>query len=271
MRVYLLKMILCMVCLWPACALGTDQPLVDYGRWGETQLEQLIVRSQQFVDPGERIAELSRPFLGTPYVEGSMIGGPQTPEQLVINLAGVDCFTFLDLIEALRRSAHGADLPERLRQVRYRNGRVAYSDRRHFFSDWVTDIDTMVADVTADVSGGKTRNAAKQLNLKNDGTLWLPGIPVIRREVVYIPAEQIDQALLSGLRTGDYAGIYTERAGLDVSHVGLIVKSKEGVMFRHASSLKNVRQVVDVDLLEYLQGKPGLVVYRAFENHVENL
>jgi hypothetical protein len=64
------------------------------------------------------------------------------------------------------------------------------------------------------------------------------------------------------LRSGDYVGIYSEHAGLDVSHTGLIVKKSGQVLLRHASSRSNVKRVLDEDLLDYLRDKPGLVVYR---------
>nr|NIO38941.1 DUF1460 domain-containing protein [Burkholderiales bacterium] len=81
-------------------------------------------------------------------------------------------------------------------------------------------------------------------------------------EVTYIPTEQVDAAVLGALQTGDYVGIYSPHAGLDVSHVGLVVDDAGRILLRHASSLDRLGRVVDVDLLEYLQGKPGLLVYR---------
>lgn len=262
MRAKLLPTLLCLLCLWSCAAFAAERPAVDFGRWSEADLAQLIASAQRIEAPGERIAELSRHFLDTPYVADTLIGDPQTPEQLVVNLTCFDCFTLLDSVEALRRSASAADFPEQLRRVRYRDGRVAYENRRHFFSDWVAGADTPIVDVTAAVGRGRVQTVEKQLNGKDDGSLWLPGLPVTPREITYIPGDRIDRELLDALRTGDYVGIYTEREGLDVSHVGLIVKGPDGVKLRHASSLSSVRKVVDVDLLEYLEGKPGLVVYR---------
>jgi len=243
-------------------ALGADGDVVDLGRWSETELARIIATAHRNNDPGDRIAAISGHFLGTPYAADTLVGGPQTTEQLVIDLAGVDCFTFLDEVEALRRASNLADFPEQLKQVRYRGGQVTYENRRHFFSDWVAaDVD-VIGDVTAAVGRGRARVVVKQLNLKADGTYGLQGIPVTRREITYIPATEIDGNVLAALRPGDYVGIYTDQPGFDVSHVGLIVKGKDGVMLRHASSLDSARRVVDVDLLGYLRGKPGLVVYR---------
>jgi len=262
MRLKVLLTVALLVGLFCTAVPGAEPPLVDYGRWNEAELEQLIAGAHRQQAPGAQLAALSAPFIGTPYVAGTLVGAPQTPERLVINLAGLDCFTFLDTLEALRRSAAVADLPGQLRQVRYRDGVVAYAHRRHFFSDWVADAGTGIADVTAQLGAGRSRIAVKQLNRKEDGTLWLPGIPVVRREISYIPGDRIDAQLLAALQDGDYVGIYTDQAGLDVSHVGLIVREQGRVLLRHASSARSAMQVVDVDLRDYLQGKPGLVVYR---------
>ena len=256
------KSTVCIFFLLSCVALTADQQLVNLGRWNKIELAQIMTSARQIEAPGDQIVAISRHFIDSAYVADSLIGGPQIAEQLVINLAGFDCFTFLDVVEALRRAADLTDFPEQLKQVRYRGGKVSYVSRKHFFSDWVAGDAAKVADVTATVGQGRAEVVFKQLNLKNDGTHWLPEIPVARREVSYIPTKKIDRDVLSALQAGDYIGIYSNHAGLDVSHTGLIVKDKDSVMLRHASSRENLKRVVDEDLLEYLQGKSGLVVYR---------
>ena len=258
----ILKTTFFIFCLMSCVALGADQSLVNLGRWSNADLAQIISTSRLIEAPGERIVAISRHFIDTPYRADTLVGDPQTAEQLVINLAGFDCFTLLDVVEALRRTSALADFPELLKQVRYRGGKVAYESRRHFFSDWVADDAAAVGDVTSEIGQGKALVIFKQLNLKSDETHWLPEIPVSGREITYIPTNKIDRKVLSALQAGDYVGIYSTHAGLDVSHTGLVVKGKDSVMLRHASSREKVRRVVDVDLLEYLQGKSGLVVYR---------
>ncbi len=242
--------------------LSAETELVDLGRWNDAELEKIIISAKQIDNPGDRIVALSSHFVDTPYAANTLIGGPQETEQLVINLTGFDCFTFLDVVEALRRTSDAEGFSEQLKKVRYRDGTVAYEKRRHFFSDWVAGSTTAINDVTAEVGQGSAQSVAKQLNRKSDGTLWLPEITVTQREIIFIPSEKIDTKVLSGLQSGDYVGIFTAYAGLDVTHTGLIVKSKDKIMLRHASSRSSAKRVVEEDLLNYLQGKPGLVVYR---------
>jgi hypothetical protein len=241
--------------MYGPCLGGTAEPT-------DGRLAQILAAAASASRPGARIVALSGQFLGAPYAANSLVGGPDTPERLVSGLDAFDCFTLLDTVEALRRSSSSGDYLEQLQQVRYRHGVVAYGERRHFFSDWVADQDSLLVDVTAQVGQGRARQVTKELNRKADGVLWLAGIPVTRRDISYIPAALIDRQLLTALHAGDYVGIYSELAGLDVSHTGLIVKSTERIMLRHASSRRGIEQVVDEDLLSYLLGKPGLVVYR---------
>lgn len=228
----------------------------------QAEAAQILATANQYDKPGDRISAISSHFLGAPYAAHTLIGGPQEAEQLVLDLTAFDCFTFLDVVEALRRSSGTDDFPEQLRKVRYHDGKVAYTARRHFFSDWITDDDGPIIDVTADVGQGGIHTVVKQLNLKEDGAHWLPGVDEASRPIRYIPTGMIDVDLLAGLQAGDYVGFYTDAAGLDVSHTGLIVKVAGKVMLRHASSRAGLGRVVDEELQMYLQGRPGLVVYR---------
>ena len=108
----------------------------------------------------------------------------------------------------------------------------------------------LVAGATAAVGQGHSKVVVKQLNLKSDGTAWLSGLPVTRRDITYISTNKIDREVLSALQAGDYVGVYSEHDGLDVSHTGLLVHGNDGFMLRHASSRNRVRRVVDDDLLE---------------------
>lgn len=236
---------------------GNAEP--DYGRLGATGWDRMLALSQGLSTPSERIASLSQAFLGTPYTAGTLVGSAEESERLVIALSAVDCFTLLDYVEALRRSASVQELPAQLTRVRYRNGRIAYGTRRHFFSDWCEL--PGLHDVTTEVGGESVRQVHKILNLRQDGRLWLSGIETKTRTVRYIPASAIDTQVLSRLQNGDYVGIYSEAAGLDVSHTGIVVRHKGEIHLRHASS--RCGEVVDERLVEYLRRRPGLVVLRA--------
>lgn len=233
---------------------------IIFGRWTEIKLENLLKGSSAINDSGKKIDFLSRQFLGVEYKESTLIGNADTPEVFVINLEGVDCFTFIDYIEAMRVSMSFSEFKKNLTKVRYRSGDITYETRNHFFTDWREFNSDLVDDITEYVSAGKSRQVKKILNLKDDKTYFLPGIPRTEREITYIPSETINDAVIENLRTGDYIGIYSEKAGLDVSHAGIVIKDKDNVFFRHASTRS--MKVVDEDFREYISGRPGIIVLR---------
>jgi len=235
---------------------------INLGRWTDESLDLLLREASGIPVAGERIAFLSRHFLKTAYKEYTLIGDADSPEVFVINLEAVDCFTFIDYIEAMRRSHSFMEFRENLRKVRYQSGMISFKNRNHFFTDWREFNPDVLEDVTAKISYGNSHKVVKQLNRKDDGTYFLPGIPVTEREVVYIHSDMIDDEVLGNLSTGDYIGMYSKIAGLDVSHTGMILREQDRIKLRHASSLQKHRRVVDEDLRKYLKGKPGIVVLR---------
>jgi hypothetical protein len=211
---------------------------------------------------GEVISRVSSAFLGTPYQADTLVGGPDTPEALVANFNGVDCFTLADYVEALTRSHDQKSFLHNLVEVRYTGGKVTYLSRRHFFTDWFVTAPRNARDVTPDISPDYAV-ADKQLNRKPDGSEYIPGLGIHPRKITYIPGKAIGQQVLSKLKTGDYVGVYSPLEGLDVSHVGIVVRHDGQVWFRNASSLAANRKVVDSPFQEYMRPKPGIVVLRA--------
>lgn len=239
---------------------STYNELILLGKWTSERLDTLLHKSSKMHDIGRRIDSLSRHFLGTPYQESTLIGDIKTPEVLVINLKGVDCFTFLDYIESMRSSSSFYEFKENLRKVRYRGGEISFENRNHFFTDWRECNTNFIDDVTEKIGAGKVIRVMKLLNQKEDGTYFLPGIQPRERFITYIPVNTIDDSLINELRTGDYIGIYSEKQGLDVSHVGIIIKEGDAIHLRHASSLK--RKVIDGDFKNYVCDKPGIILLR---------
>ncbi len=249
--------------LLPGTALGEE--VIDLGGWSRGKLERLQAEAGRIPEPGRRIEFISEAFLETPYLADTLIGSAGTAEVFVLRLDGVDCFTLLDYVEALRRTSDFDGFKEALRRIRYRDGRVEFLSRNHFFSEWGEANSAHLRDVTALVGEEKVRRVEKQLNRKKDGALYLPGYPVKKREIACIPPEAVDASVLARLQSGDYVGIYSPLPGLDVSHVGIVVKGGGQVFLSHASSRPELQKVVDQELVSYLGGKKGLVVYRPVE------
>ncbi len=247
-----------------SAAAGDDERIL-LGRWTQDELGRIISEASGIRDVGKRIDFLSGRFLGVKYQASTLIGDMNTPEVFVIDLQGVDCFTYLDYIEAMRLSRSFSEFRKNLKKVRYRSGKVAFKNRNHFFTDWRVFNSAYVDDITAKVGGPGTRSVRKVLNLRKDGTYFLPGIAPREREIQYIPSDAIDDTVTKRLRTGDYVGIYTKMQGLDVTHTGIIIKRQGKVYLRHASSARKNRKVVEQDFITYISKTPGLIVLRPKE------
>ncbi|WP_426788469.1 DUF1460 domain-containing protein [Xanthomonas campestris] len=220
------------------------------------------VARYRHLSTGHMIDVVSAQFLATPYRDHVLQGSATTPEKLIIDFTGLDCFTYLDYVEAARRSYSQQDFVNQLVLTRYVDGIVSFTHRKHFFSDWANRTYELATDITAAVSPDSV-TVVKQLNLKADGSNYLPGLPVVERAITYIPTAHIDAALIRKLRTGDFIGIYTPLDGLDVTHVGFFIMTDRGPMLRNASSRAENQKVVDSPFLDYVARTPGIIVYRA--------
>lgn len=224
-------------------------------------LDALLVdpagRAQE--DTGQSIDRISGTFLGTPYGPGTLIGSATLPEELVVNFLSMDCLTFLEYVEALRRSITKESFILRLIETRYVRNEVNFLRRKHFFTDWAHVTHPIADDVAGNVSK-HSQTTEKKLNQKDIDETYIPGLPVVERPVTYIPARFIDRDVVERLQTGDYIGIYAPQAGLDVSHVGIFVVTDHGPMLRHTSSIEH--RVSDSPFIEYVEKKTGIVVLR---------
>ena len=247
---------------------GERKTVINLGGKSREEWDRIIREASRIPDPGMRIEAVSREFLGIPYVGFTLIGDSEGGETPVINLAGVDCFTFLDYVEAMRISRSFESFLKNVAVIRYKGGQPLYEGRNHFFSDWVETNSAFVRDVTEETGGNVSRRVRKHLNLRGDGGLYVAGMGVTARDISYIPGDRIDDDVRARLGTGDYIGIYGEDQGLDVTHVGIVIRKEGGLYFRHASSDQRVRKVVDQDFAAYTTPRPGIVVYRPVDGSV---
>lgn len=209
----------------------------------------------------QKLANATAILLGTPYNNRTLNMDAFSTERLIIDLKAVDCMTFIEYSEAFKYADDPEQFASNLEKVRYIDAKVAFNQRRHFFSDWVEGDHHVVSDITAQLSP-HTVFVNKQLNKKSNGDPIIDTVKITPRVIGYIPTRFIDRKLLKQLKTGDYIGIYSPASGLDVTHVGVVIREGEEVIFRHASSQRKNLRVMDVELFSYLQGKSGIMVFR---------
>lgn len=186
---------------------GTEKELLSLGTWSIESLNYTLRKASRIKDTGRRIGFISEGFIGTAYRQSTLFGDAKRPEVFIVNLKEVDCFTFIDYIEAMRLSGSFSEFKDNLRRIRYKYGKVAFKNRNHFFSDWAGFNKEFVDDVTEKVGGRKIVKSQKVLNVKSDGTYLLRGVQPKKQVIKYIPSGSIDSEVISRLKTGDYKGV----------------------------------------------------------------
>lgn len=275
------------LCLFPLLFSGLSQAQTYCTKANkdlcESQLNKLkAVTADQNIQ--EIAIQVGKNFLGTPYVGGTLEVG--TEEQLVIDLQGLDCTTFMENVVVFSRLAKKGKLnfeafQEELEFLRYRDGRMqSYASRLHYFTEWISNNEAkgIVKDITADI-GGEPYN--KQINFMSThrsvykqlaSDEYFENIKEIevqlnQKKRFYIPKAKL-ASLESGIQSGDLVTITTTIKGLDVSHVGMAYKKNGRIHMLHASTRSKMVEITSVPLADYLQrskSQSGIIVCRLQE------
>ncbi|MCX6220118.1 MAG: DUF1460 domain-containing protein [Bacteroidia bacterium] len=202
---------------------------------------------------GDLVLKIGLDFLNTPYIGKTL--DKSKVEKLVINLHQLDCTTFAENCLALARTAKNdkpsvARFCSELEGIRYRGGKMdGYASRLHYFSEWIADNENRhhVQSMAAQM-GGKvlplnlfimSKNPKEYPQLINDPatTAQIQAIEekISAQKFYYIPADQFE-SIESLVKDGDIVTLTTSIPGVDVSHVGILLKKDGHVHLLHASS-----------------------------------
>jgi hypothetical protein len=235
---------------------------------------------------GDIIAEIGQSFLGTDYEAYGI--EKDGDEQLVINLTGLDCTTFLEnalifsrLIKKGKTSFE--DYQDELTYVRYRDGKIKqYPSRLHYFSDWIFNNQQkgIIKDITEDIGGVPISFGPNFMSTHPDAYKHLKEnpafIPLIEdqekeissRTYYYIPKEKIF-TIEGKIHNGDLIAFTTNVKGLDIGHVGIAVKEEDGrIHLLHAPQVGSKVQITETPLSEYVMSikkHSGIMVLRSVE------
>lgn len=246
------------------------------------KIESVLEKAKKVPDLNERIISITREFIGTPYVGGTL--NVPAEEQLYVNTTSLDCLTFVETVTSLAKAA-GKEIPtvddflRNLQSIRYRNGEIAgYPSRLHYFSEWAVDNQRRgnLREISGDYEGAEEREKTIDYMTKNRKLY-----PALKDKDVYeaikenerplkdfhyymIPGAEVEKAATQCLKSGDIVAIVTDKAGLDVSHVG-VLEIKDGVPYLIHASSKYKKVVNDtLPLKDYLKQRksPGLRAFR---------
>lgn len=234
----------------------------------------------------EIIVEIGKSFLGTDYEAFAL--EKEGGEQLIINLTGLDCTTFLENAVTFARlikqnKTEFSDYISELTFLRYRDGIInEYPSRLHYFSDWIyNNINKgIVEDITPSIGGEQmtfnvsfmSKNPDKYKHL-NENPNFIPMIAKQEKEInnrnyYFIPKQKVN-TIEKGINNGDLIAITTNIKGLDISHVGIAVKMPNGrIHFMHSPQVGKKVQITDLPLGDYLlkiKSQTGIIVLRVKE------
>ena len=247
---------------------------------GQDQFNRLVslakTNNWKSLPIGERTAAVGRALVGTRYRSYTLEIDDHV-EAASANFNGMDCWTFFEISLAFARMLNEpaeewtpAKFLHYIELDRYRDGECTgdYLSRLHYLEDWLYDNDRrgLVADLTRELGGIGVSHSAREMSagwrqyryLKADRRLLGPianmEARVSSRPLIMIPKSRV-AGIESRLRDGDIIGIISrDRGGLySTSHVGLALRTSDGLHFMHASSPHNSgRVVVDSRLSSYL-------------------
>ena len=224
---------------------------------------------------------VGKSFMGTPYVAGTL---EKTPEHLVINLRELDCTTFAENCLAIARSikyddASFSSFTRELQTLRYDKGIVdGYPSRLHYFSDWIYENDQrgFVKSVSEEISHVPYPSETNFMSTHPDSYGQLKGnegfvqrikqreAEISKRKLFFVPKDQLSK-YENQLKDGDIVGLTTSVEGLDITHVGIIVRKNNRVHLMHASSVEMKVIISEQTLEDYLMGRKsvtGIMVAR---------
>lgn len=252
------------------------------------RITKLLLDNENISDPNQRVANIARQFIDTPYEASTL--ECEGPESLTVNLDGLDCTTFVENVLALaitsgEHRTSWRDFLYNLEGLRYRGGELdGYPSRLHYFSDWVVnnshrgnivEVTNQFPDYRSQIKtlDFMSKNAGKYPALADSTTLadvknFEMGYR--KHQYPYIPWNNVaSKAVREKFKDGDVIAILTKAPGLDVSHMGFIIKDDKGQPhLLHASSKEGKVILDNQPLMEYLKknGSPGIRVIRLPQN-----
>jgi len=250
----------------------------------DTYLVKLSEMDLSEKSPNERIIEIGKWFLNTPYVEKTL----ELPgeEKLVINLMGLDCTTYLETVVTLARLAQMGefsfeDYARELEFLRYQDGiRKDYPSRLHYFSDWIYQNEQkgIIKDVTKEIGGKVYANNpsfmssnpqyyAQLVNPDFVKRLKEAEAEISKRTYHYISKEEIFNQETK-IISGDLIAITTSMQNLDIVHVGFAIEKEGRIHLLHAGTKNMKVEISEIPLHDYLKGnksQSGIMVGRLLD------
>ena len=273
------SIVILLFCMMFSMAASAYQPRKDM-----VCIERLLSDAAKLPKDSNLMLHFGKQFLNVPYVAHTLDRNTEE-EKLVVNTRELDCTTFVENVLALtlcaqRGETKFTDFENQLQQIRYRNGKVEYTRRLHYFTFWIEDnvrmgfvtkVESQYMPFTA-VQHVKVDYMTK--HVKDYAMLAahperLEGIKEMESVITgnyfrYIPKKNINNSniLRQTIKDGDIIAILTKKKGLDTSHIGIAVWQKDGLHLMNASSIHKKVVIEPMVLQKYMEKHPSQIGIR---------
>jgi hypothetical protein len=260
---------------------------------GESKFQAIVAKAERGnwrnIPLGERTILVAREMVGTPYVNYTL-EVDDSIESPVVNLRGMDCWTYYENALAIARMLRYKPGPyqpvDMLRMVeieRYRNGVCtgSYLSRMHHLEEVFADNQRRgyATNITARIPGAvRIKREIREMTVQWKSYRYLRANPSllgpmgkIEAQVSALPVYHVPKAKVREaekyLRNGDICAITTNDPGGYTSHVGLIMRIANRAYFAHATSDRDKGRmaVIDRPITDYVNGASkhaGIIICR---------
>lgn len=276
-----MKLFVLLLLAWP---LAVQASGADYGKADSLKVMRLLEAAYREKPTTNWMVYFARLLRGVPYVAQTLERNSE--ERLVVNLHELDCTTYVENVLAMslfvkQRKSTFADYCSLLRQIRYRDGHVAYTDRLHYFTAWIAD-NTRMGIVKGEVQTPNPPFTAVQ-TIHADYMSQHPSLyPMLKEHPEWVKDIKAMEDSLDGLRfryipkgtiadtplfrktihDGDIIAIITSKKGLDTSHIGIAVWHSDGLHLLNASQVRHKVVEEPWTLRHYMSRHPSQVGIR---------
>ena len=225
------------------------------------KMREIWMEAENIRGMDARLEYFSRKLMGVPYKLGPM--GESYLDSIeqgpLVYLDSVDCVTYLEHVLALTLAKSEKEIFEVLQKIRYKDGVIDYSHRKHYLlADWASDkkfvrmVDMPEGTLVAKTIGKNEFFKKKKLKYLVDGKEAAD--PVV--EIRYLPYDKALEwagKVYEGPMKVLGIGLVAPMENLDATHTGFMVLTPgELPMMRHAAYKK---QVLEIPFGDYLKGR----------------
>lgn len=260
---------------------------------GESKFQAIVAKAEREnwrnLPLGDRTIRVAREMVGTSYVNYTLEVDDRI-ESPVVNLKGMDCWTYYENALAIARMLRykpGPYKPQDMLHMveieRYRNGicNGNYLSRMHHLEEVFADNQRRgyATNITSRIPGSvRLQREIHEMTVQWRDYRYLRSNPsliepmgrieaqVSRLPVYHVPRSKV-RAAENYLRNGDICAVTTNESNGYTSHVGLIVRLNNRAYFTHATSDRDKGRmtIIDRPITEYLNGASkhaGIIICR---------